>query len=602
MNATELTPYIREKKRHVFYDKSCEYAKDMLIHFDGLKPGKLLSERRPGESKTILDYRLLIYECPTTQDCTKVQNSLMKIRKSQDWVIKYEDDVPSKIKEDESLEKYMEEKFPKFKSFTNWFFQLGFKTYLTDANAIILIQPINKTFYNDEQAEVAKPDNVYYKPYPTQFKSPQIFDYKQNEWYLLESRDKSTYTDGKLVKTDGRIFFYVDKEVITTFTQVDSVEGKMTFKQEDFLHALGRCPIVHFDGEVVDETSDCMLKKSRLSPMLPSFREAVREYSDLQGGVVQHMQLTLWTEQGMECVKCVGTGYIAAKKGAPIKCSECGGHGFYPFNTYETMVKRRAKAGETQIQGDPAGYLKKDMAILELQDKRIFNHRRNGLGAVNMEWLVDVPLNESGKSKEVDRSELNNFVHANAEDVVNIFDGSYQISAQYRYKDILTDTQLEEILPTIPVPEKYEILSETYLVSEIELLKRFNADPAIINASIIEFVNKKFNAEPEIADYVKATVTLDPFSSLNEDYVIQRLQNSGISEQAYVIHCNIKDFVLRAIEEKQTANSTFYSLPLKEQQGLMKKYADEFIKQNSAKEGVMSTIDPLTGKPLNAVA
>ena len=574
-----LKPYIKNNKRHPYYDLSVKFATDMLIHFDGIPPGDLLKTRRPSESETIHKYRMAIYECPTQGDCTKVQNSLMKIRKSQDWMIKYDDQQPASIAEGETLSDYMEKDFPKFGSFTNWFFQLGFKTYLTDANAVVLWMPMNMDS-EDEQ----KPDNEFYEPYPMQFKSSQIIDYIEDKWYLLLSNDKAIYTVGNRTYTDGDIYYYVDDINIITLTQIDN---KPSFSVTVFVHGLDDLPIVPFGGEISDETKNNCLSKSRLSPMLPFFREAVREYSDLQAEVVQHMHSTLWAERGQDCVKCNGNGFVVSKEkpGVPLAYKSCAGHGFYPLNPYENYVKRKPQPGETPSNGVPAGFITKDTKITELQDRRILEHRKSGLGAINMEWLVNPPqLNQSGTAKEVDRTELNNFVHAIAEDVIKFFDECYDIVCDYRYKDLIpSDEQREMLLPTIPVPEKYDILSENYLAQEIDMLQRYNVSPAIINASLIEYSNKKFNAEEEIKEVVRLSIELDPFASELEANILLKLQNDGITKENYIIHCNIKEFVTRALNEVDN----FCGLEFKEQNDILIGYAKEILKSNSAKANVL---------------
>ena len=563
---TYFKPQI-EAKKHKYYKESCEYAEELLIHFDGLKPNKLLSERRPAESEEIHAFRQLIFKSKTKAFCDKITNSLMKIRKSQDWMIKYPSETNNRIVEEETFKEYMEKDFPRYESFTNWYFQIAFKVYTTDTNALCLWKPLNEVLN----------DNEYYKPYPVIFKSHQVIDYKYSEWYLLLSDEKNKFMEGTH-EMEGWIYYYVDREGIYTIKQV-SANGN--FSIEEFDHNLGYCPIVDFGGIVQQETIWQCLRQSRVYGIVPSFDEAVREYSDMQAEVLQHIHSTMWAHAGQDCKQCKGTGLIPRKDQPSLKCKDCKGKGTVPFNPYEYYSIPRAKAGDAQITGVPIGYVTKQIEIAILQNTRIKDHIKDGLAAINMEFLIDPPqLAQSGISKEVDKDDMHTFFHSVAEDVVRFFDKCYSICNDYRYSGIVPNKeQREEMLPMIPVPEKYDILSETYLVSEIKMLKDAGIEPEIVNMALAEYVNKKFFANPDAAQFVNNILMLDPFSSRNEDTVIAQLTNDGITELDYTVHCNIRPFVTRAMNEEKG----FFSQPFLERKKVVEGYAQEIIDANSAK-------------------
>lgn len=553
--ADYLSPKDNKPKRHKFYTDSCNLAEEMLIHFDGLKPGKLLSERRPSESVKIQEFRQIIYKSKTKAHCDKIMNALMKIRKSSDWMIKYPDIDPKdevhSIKPDETLQQYMEKSFPRYDSFTNWYFQIGFKAFLTDPNSVCLIKPLKEEIN----------DNDYYKPYPFVFSSKQVIDYDFQNWYLLESEEKSIYTDGKQT-FEGFKYLYVDKEGIYTISQVNAKGG---YSIEEFIHGLDYCPVIEFGGIVQKETPSYLLRQSRVYGIVPSFDEAVREYSDLQAEVLQHIHSTMWAHAGQDCRQCKGVGKVP-KKGVVdgVKCSECKGKGTIPFDPYSYYEIPRPKPGETTISGIPIGYVQKQIDIAILQNTRIKDHIKDGLSAVNMEFLIDPPqLNQSGTAKEVDKDDMHTFFHVVAEDVVSFFDKFYKVTNDERYSVIVSSKeQRTQMLPSIPVPEKYDILSETYLVNEIKLLTEAHVSPSIIKLSQKEYVNKKFFADMDAQKHCTSVLELDPLSGRSEDDILLQLTNGGVDELDYTVHCNIDSFVRQASE----ADENFFTLKVSEQQ------------------------------------
>ncbi len=108
-----LEPYLTTKYRHVYYHDAVELAEELAVHANGEFPDDLITERRPAESEEIKNYREKIFTPITKPVFTKVYNSLMKIRKSSDWMISFPSDVPAMIAADETPEEYLMKKFPR---------------------------------------------------------------------------------------------------------------------------------------------------------------------------------------------------------------------------------------------------------------------------------------------------------------------------------------------------------------------------------------------------------------------------------------------------------------------------------------------------------
>jgi hypothetical protein len=573
-----LKPYITDKeKRHQFYRETVRYEKELCVHMDGLPPNELLRDRRPAESEQILKYREKIYAPITKVPMHKVMNSLLKIRTSPDWSIKYDvTDMPSGIPEEERMNEYMEEEYPKFTSFTNWFFNVGFKNYLVDANAVLLLMPLN----------IYPAENEYYKPFPTVFNSENIIDYEEGSYYVLHSKETCEYKDGNGRSRRGFIYYIVTDTFIYQYNQI---KADKTYAEEmRFPHNLGYLPIVKLNGYVYDAYATTCLYRSRIDPMLPSLNEAAREYSDLQAEIVQHIHSTIIAYQQQQCNKCKGTGFVPTQEGAPIECSYCAGSGFMAFDPYSHIIIRPQQAGDQPYPTKIAEYLVKPIDIAKLQDERVKSHIYDALASINFEFISQTPLNISGKAKEIDRAELNNFVFTIAEDVIRIFDDCYNITNDYRYGGQYEGEELESNLPEINVPSNFDIISESALMDEISKAKEAKIDSVILAAMMQEYANKKFNTEQDLRNMIMATLQLDPFACMSEDDILIQLQNNGFEKTQYVIHCNIVSFVVKAVEE----NDDFYTLEMPDKQKIIQKYADEVVKKTSAQTAIMAQIQP----------
>ena len=536
-----LEPYLMQKHRHEDYDDAYELYEELEVHADGEYPHDLIDQRRPAESEDIKNYRKKIFVPITKPVFTKIQNSLMKIRKSQDWMIQFSGDLPPRISEDESPEKYLMYKFPRNGSITNWMFGVCMKQYLIDANAVILTLPTRWEI----------PDNEYFEPYPMIFNAPDVLDYKEGMFYLLKEHDQDKY-------------WMIQPDVIQIF-EVKEYQVREVFQA---VNPLGYIPCRHTYGMVLENYEHRALYESRISGIVPKMNEALREYSDLQAEIVQHIHSTMWAMQPQQCGRCKGLGEIPKENSAPIKCPSCSGKGLMPLNPFEHLILAAPRAGEPAIPTPPIGYVQKQTDIAKLQEERIRQHIYDALSAINMEFLAETPLAQSGVAKQVDREELYSFVHSIAEDIVRIMDEVIYDICAWRYSGVTND--IRELLPYIPVPERYDMLSGKVLVDELTSMVQAKVDPAIINAAQIELAGKKFN-DSDVKDLVVLKLRLDPFAGVPEENISLQRMYGAIEQDDLIIHANINKFVSRAINEIEN----FAGLTYQEQMNQMLQYARE---------------------------
>jgi hypothetical protein len=559
----------------------CEELADRLeIHAKGRIPEKLITERRPSESEKTKDYRKKIYVPITKKTVGKVINSLSKIRRSQDWNIQYDLlDVPKSIKADETLQAYCEYNYPQFTSLTNWAFNELLSRSLIDANSVCAV--ILKSL-PQSPAE-------YLRPEVEIFSSKQVLSYSPGEYYALLSSDTVVYKSGNNRIYEGRVYYLITDTQIARYEE----RGGNPVQTLIYDHNFGKLPVFKVGGVYFDRKNNDIIQESRIAPMLPFLDEAVREYSDLQAEIVQHIHSEKYFYTNTECPICRGIGTIVGEKdekGGNKVCTHCKGSGnitnVSPYGEYLFTVGRKME--ENPLPTPPFGYLQKSTEIARLQDERVRNHSREALSAINMEFLAETPLNQSGIAKEVDRDELNNFVNSIAEDIVGVLDSAYHFICLYRYSLIVPDKEKRErMLPVIAVPEKFDLLNSALLVNDIQVAKTAKVNPVLIKHMEIELARKKYNSDSRIACEVECVFELDPLYGYEQQDKMTMLANGGITERDYIVSCNIAQFVRRAFK----ADEHFNQKPFDEKQKVITGYADEVVKENSAKEALKANIE-----------
>lgn len=587
----ELQDYFNEKRFHLFRKDCRDAAQQMRVHADGITPEKLLNDRRPNEPTEVMDYRKKIFVPKTKPYFSKIESTLQKIRRSSDWNIKYENGAFDRIQEEENLESYCEEKYPVFGSVTNWAFSLLMRQYLIDANSVVLIRP----------EEIPEPEK-YVQPVASIFSSDEVIDFEEGDYAVLQNKVGCMYQAGKTRK-QGKSFYIVTTQWIRKYDQTDKAGQYQVVL--DVQHGLNELPVFKTGGVVQEMHGKHILYESRISGILPEFNEALREYSDLQAAKVLHLYPERWEFTQNECKSCKGSGrrvVIENQKPCEKECNSCAGAGYIATGPYSKILIKPgnpATDGMTQMPTPPAGFVEKDVEIIKVQETSIQDHLYYGLSAINFEHLAESPLSQSGVAKSMDQDGANNTVHSIAEDIVRIMDSTYRLIALYRYSAQYTPDEIENMLPKIAVPEKYDIISGQVLAEQIKVAKENKANPVILNAMEVEYALKTFNNDSDISDHVNLVLQLDPLANISEDDKMSRLSNKGILQETYVISSNINAFVQRAMEE----NTDFIDMDPPKQREIIAAYAQEIIDANDeaaeiAQQAIMDAEQPVDGEPV----
>ena len=415
-----MTEYFEGKRTHFFYKKSVEKAEAFLPHAEGTYPEALIGDRRPNEPLEVQEYRKKIWKPKTKPTFGRIISSLGKIRRSADWSINWPEVEFPRIREGQTLEDYCDKNFPYLDSVTNWAFAVLLKKYLIDPNAVCLMLPL--TF------EVA--DTDFREPYPFLYGAAEVIDFVPDDYVLIRNPQGAIYYTEKGKMKEGRSFFYIDTVNVERWDQINT-KGDMKVAVS-YAHNLPEVPFRKLGAIIENAEGFNHLHASRIEDILPELDEAVREYSDLQAGVVGHAYAERWEYSQNECPKCKGQLTMPNPRWndncdcpKTVDCDRCHGKGYVATGPYSKVIIRpmnNAIEGQANVPTPPIGYVKKDIDILNYLRDSVKIHIYDGLAAINFQFLEQAPLNQSGTAKEVDKDEFNNTVHAIAEDIVNIVD------------------------------------------------------------------------------------------------------------------------------------------------------------------------------------
>lgn len=409
------------------------------------------------------------------------------------------------------------------------------------------------------------------------FNSRDVIDFVTDDFAILKSDELSTLLSPELQQqriqaaqntldvthkspyatcesfVAGQVYYVINTLVYQKWEE--NTDGKYQLTKQ-FVHGLNALPVFQMPGKFVNRVGPSIMKRTPLAPMVPHLNKAARESNDLDAGVIMHLFLEKWRINNVPCGNCNGAGKVPGGNGT-LECSKCKGTGMAtgksPFNE---IVIKPAAIGQQQLPTPPLGYVVKDPEILKLQDERVEKHIYKALQSVNMEHLSEAQMNQSGVAKQYDRDEVNNLISTFAESLIYIANMAVYWMNELRYKNVVVSPEeRKKLLPIIPVPEKFDVINSSFLITEYQSGKTAGLNSIILAELQKEIAQKKFYANPKISSFVQTVMDLDPFP----DKTIEEkgaMESQGLAAKEDIILSNyISDFVRQAQEEDKEFNT-----------------------------------------------
>jgi hypothetical protein len=556
----------RSLKRHS--DGKVDDALDMMVTY------------QPSEPEWATKYKKDNYRAITKAPFKKVQNSIAKIQRARDLIIKASENNSPKIKESETLYSYLFEKFPKHNSLIQWFFNFQLKNYLTDSNGIVVVAP--QYVLDDDYLEEYQnmPVNEFIKPIPYSFSITKvkyfddgllIIEIEEKEWFVIDE------TNYYLLERDS-----VKEKYVTTLL---------------YAHNLGYIPAIENGGVLTSEDDD-IYYESWVAGIIPDFDQALLENIDKNVTIKQHLYPERVEFTQNECTTCNGSGNVSRvnmfNKNVTSSCNSCGGSGFSSGSPFGVTKVRPAMNGEENSipAWAPVKYIEKDLKPVEFLSADIDRLIKKGLGAVNMEFLAESPTDQSGVSKSYDYDQTHLFLANISNDIFGrLLPFITNAINDLRYSVLLENNKqlLSEQLPSINIPNDFDIITTSVIEEQIGKATQSGISSSIIESMEMDYISKKYEGSPKEMAYQQNIILLDALRGMTTDDILTMNAISPFNAETLTIHSFINTFIERAFSE----NKDFATWELSEKKALMNTYANEYINANK--------LPTQATNPLNAI-
>lgn len=560
----ELEKYRVEPKqwpKRDFYKEAEEIHEELEFHAEGEWSERYVGVERPNEPEYCKEHRKAVWESPTKNYFEKATSTIGKMRIAEDWAITFKEDRAT----DKAFKEYCTQSFPFDDSVENWFFTIGLFWKLRDPNSVCVVEPISKPIS----------DNELPKPYPWIYETEKVLWAHDNEMYIL-LEEEIQLEDG-----EGYVFKFVTRTEIVVFTQF----GKRTdwmFKEDEtrsYVHNFGYCPAFKMGGPPKETNRLERLYKSYLSPCLGSWNEACRRSSDLQVNFILHMNPERWEVQDTECPTCRGNGVESKSIGNSrrnVVCHVCNGSGTKsargPYNTkFIKLSKQVSQSEHVPAITPPFGYLERDTKVIELQDEQIGKKIFEGLSAINMEYIMNVPLSTSGVSKAYDKQESNAFVTRVLNDVVdNNLHPIYEFTARWMFNNTISEKDLNELV-SINKAKKLDYITSDLMAARAEQANKSGFSQSITIPMQLNYAKIELGEDTNEYKRIKTVYDLDPFATKSTDEKMVMQASATVPREMLILSDNINWLVVRGENEVEN----FYDLNYTEKLAILMKYVKE---------------------------
>jgi hypothetical protein len=562
-----------DEGKHENYAACRLHAEEMSWHVYGTKPERLLKRTRPREDPAITQYRLDSYEPITQSVCKKGLSIVHKIFDPNLYSIQFED-----TKQAKELKEYTLDEYPKFNSIPNYLANFVTKKMIADPNGVILVQPY---YYDISGAERVE-------PFATCYHSRDIF-LSTDEYVLLFDKCIEVERPNNQGKQKRWFFTFVTtKSVFKFYAELSHNSQEVIITTvASYDHNFDELPLWSLMGDYSDHKEGVF--QSFFYAAVPFWNEAVNDHSDVTGAYRMHMWPQKW-EVADECeyvedgkYPCTGGYVFNAEAQSKHKCPGCGGSGYKTAKSpYESHLVNRDKfltgEGTANIQV-PFGYVTVPVEATKMLEEKADKNLLMGLEALSMDVVNEIGLNQSGKAKEMDRTELNDFLKRISSvmfdvHMVNI----YYYFTKYMF-DVSDPTQVDKIQPTIVKPTQFDVYSSTELTEQFAKSKEAKLNPSYLAVKQAEIQNKEFQTNPQLLATLNLQLYLDPLAEVMPDEITMMLTNGTITKESAIIHDNIRMFVSRAMEE----HKDFAEMERMKQWEILEGYAEEVEEENQVK-------------------
>jgi hypothetical protein len=522
------------------YKRSVELEEEMETHMEAKHfPEKLFKSKAPNENPEEFNYRKSIYQPVTKPFMNRAFRTINRIWNDSNYTI-------GNWKEEDHKE-YFEVQYPKHKSIVAFFRSVVTKFKLRDPNGVIAVKPRVIPTIKDVDGNLVADQSKLIEPTAVLYESEQVILFEEDQYALIELREKSLVKHGNSMEKSGRIFEFYDENNIWRITQV----GKKVDYEFEYViyyeHNLGKLPVTKLKGEPCESEDDYTVYESYLMPAIPNLNIALYNHNTLEMSITNDAFPQRW-EYVDPCTYegCEG-GYITYDGDKKTKCPGCGGTAHSerhsPLSIKQVYVGDRLTQGAEGLAMPPGGYYGPSMETLEFRHSKYLKDVEQAFAFLNIDVSNSKvkPGEETATGKRIDREELFSFLLLISNELFDLLDQTIDVIGKMRYGTFEG--------PEITKPVDFSIRSNEELIQEMVDAKAAFVPDIIIQKQLKEYALNRFNTSHEVTKFLDIVFKVDRLLTLTQQDIVLQKTIGAVINWEVILHTSIYTFLEQALVE-----------------------------------------------------
>lgn len=565
---------------HPLYQKSVDMVESISYHaVKGVFPEKLFLNRSPNQTEKEYKYIKANHKQYTLPDFVDYINTVTRPFGDGNWAIDYREDEKVFDIADKTFRKYVESELPIYGSLEEFVKSILPTIKTIDANGFLGIRPIEIKYKETEEGEYTTDDKELFDPTIIYYPSSSVIDYKDGEYYLFLSKEKSEVEYGGKKVKEGNVFELYTEYGIYFFRQYGKKSDNV-YSQELFFELLSPLPVIQLRGVPTIDESD---SKSILwqSPFLFatdlldlvlvnsnwlqfSVNKCVFPMTVMYGSPCEFKD-----DNGTICDNGFLNGYIG---GLPYQktCPTCNGSGLKgrlsPLGVMLIQPKTTFKEGETSSSQPPLSYISPSTETLDFIEKKIDKDTLKARQILKLRNRNSVVSEGKITATEVfdDAKGMAAFIKPIIDQIFYIYEFClFQIGVQ-RYNDSFEQ-------PSLSYPKSYDFKStEDYLIDLTTAIDK-GLDISFIKLLLFQFINSYYGDNVRTSRTFSLVMAANRLFGLSQDEINMKLAKGTAEKWESILNDSIYNF----IDELLMADANFFEKELQEQVKLVQDKAKQ---------------------------
>jgi len=540
---------------HPLYKDAVEMCESISYHaVKGVFPDKLFKHRSPNETDKESEYIKKNYKQLTFPVFVDYLSTITRPMGDGNWSIDYQEDSAEYKTANKTFQQYVENEIPIFGSLENYVKFILPSIKSIDANGFVAVRPYEMpTVVNEEGIAVVDSSDLF-RPTIYYFAFKDVVSYKDGEYYLFLSKEKSPVLYGQGTVNEGLVFeLYTRNSIIRIIQQGKKVD--FDFRDEEYYrHDLDHCQVEQLKG-IPHLKEDMILWQS---PFLyaTDLLDLVATNGNWEQAMINKCVFPIPVMFGDPCDfadsegnNCYD-GIITNQEGERKTCPSCNGQGLKsrlgPLRTLLIRPTTKMEQGEEKSSLPPLQYISPDVTTLEFIHKKVESDTlkaRAILKLRNKNTTVQVNAGDVTATEIVDDAKgMYAFVKPISDQIFGIYEFLLKAIGQQRYGE-------KFVMPVLSYPKTFDFKSPEDYLNDIKAATENNLPPSFVKIILMQYINAFYGDSEMVNRIFKLVDAADTLFGLSQDEINMKVAKGTAAKWQDILHYSILNYINDFIRE-----------------------------------------------------